>query len=233
MFANFAFSLQMLEHLYPCDHCGGRPTIGRSQRLIDCGENRLWDFSAFGRYAGPPEIGDVMPRPPEAPKTEKLVCIYCTGCGMQTPWEVTTDDELGAKNQCVSVWNGRLNRPPVESGDLRALVERELGACDTQMVLDLFSRADGDWNELGPIFKMLAQRLVDATVVTIDTWPIAPILEDAARYRKLVQLAKWIKIDGHDYVQFPKISSPPEHDDFLFEDRIAMAVDAMPDRDRW
>jgi hypothetical protein len=59
------------------------------------------------------------------------------------------------------------------------------------------------------------------------------VLEDAARYRKLVQLAKWVEIDGHDYVQFPKISSPSEHRDFLFEDRIAMAVDAMPDRDRW
>lgn len=76
----------MLEHLYPCGHCGERPRIGRSQRLIDCEENRLYDYSTFGRYAGPPEIGDVLPRPPEAPKTEKLVCIYCTGCGMQTPW---------------------------------------------------------------------------------------------------------------------------------------------------
>ncbi|WP_239511557.1 hypothetical protein [Burkholderia sp. JP2-270] len=118
-------------------------------------------------------------------------------------------------------------------GDLRRLIERELGACDTQLVLDMLSRVEGDWNEIGPIFKMLAQRIVDATVVTFDTWPIAPVLEDAARYRKLVQLAKWIEVDGQDYVQFPKIHSPSEHRDFLFEDRIAIAVDAMPDRDRW
>lgn len=42
----------MLEHLYPCGHCGERPRIGRSQRLIDCEENRLYDYSTFGRYAG-------------------------------------------------------------------------------------------------------------------------------------------------------------------------------------
>ncbi|HDR9180717.1 TPA: Lar family restriction alleviation protein [Burkholderia vietnamiensis] len=223
----------MLEHLYPCGHCGERPRIGRSQRLIDCEENRLYDYSTFGRYAGPPEIGDVLPRPPEAPKTEKLVCIYCTGCGMQTPWEPVDEDDLGAKNRCFDVWNNRLNRPKLEADDLRTLIEREIGACDSQMVIDLLSRADGDWTELGPIFKMLAQRLVDATIVTIDAWPISPVLEDAARYRKLVQLAKWIEIDGHRYVQFPKIASPLDHNDGQFEERIAVAVDAMPDRDRW
>lgn len=42
-----------------------------------------------------------------------------------------------------------------------------------------------------------------------------------------------IEVDGEDYIQFPKIHSPNEHRDFLFEDRIATAVDAMPDRDRW
>ncbi|MGP8473775.1 Lar family restriction alleviation protein [Burkholderia sp. PR2] len=223
----------MLEQLYPCDHCGGRATIGRSQRLIDCPENRAFDFSQFGRFGGPPCLGDVLPRPPEAPLTEKLVCIHCTGCGLSTQWEPIGDDEIAAKTRCAETWNRRLSRPKAGENDLQTLVERELGACDAQLVLDLLSRAEGDWATLGPVFKMLAQRVVDAAVVTLDTWPISPVLEDAARYRKLVQLAKWVEIDGHDYVQFPKIPSPSEHMDFLFEDRIAMAVDAMPDRDRW
>lgn len=223
----------MIEQLYPCEHCGGRPTVGRSQRLVECDENRRFDFSQFGRFGGPPNIGDVLPRPPEAPLTEPLVCIYCTGCGMSTQWETIGDDEAAAKDRCAETWNRRLNRPKATDEDLRRLIERELGACDTQLVLDMLSRVEGDWNEIGPIFKMLAQRIVDATVVTFDTWPIAPVLEDAARYRKLVQLAKWIEVDGQDYVQFPKIHSPNEHRDFLFEDRIAIAVDAMPDRDRW
>ena len=80
---------------------------------------------------------------------------------------------------------------------------------------------------------MLAQRLVDATIATFDTWPIDPTLKDAARYRKLMQLAKWVDIDGERHIQFPKVPTPREHQDMLFEDRIAAAVDAMPDRDRW
>lgn len=152
---------------------------------------------------------------------------------MSTQWEAVGDDETAAKDRCAETWNRRLNRPAVTQNDLRNLIERELGACDAQLVLDMLSRANGDWPEIGPIFKMLAQRIVDATVVTFDTWPIAPVLDDSARYRKLVQLAKWIEVDGEEYVQFPKIHSPNEHRDFLFEDRIAVAVDAMPDRDRW
>ncbi|ABX19253.1 MULTISPECIES: Lar family restriction alleviation protein [Burkholderia cepacia complex] len=223
----------MIEQLYPCEHCGGRPTVGRSQRLIDCDENRRFDFSQFGRFGGPPELGDVLPRPPEAPLTEHLVCIYCTACGISTRWEAIGEDEAAAKDRCAESWNRRVARPRTTHDDLRRLIEREVGACDSQLVLDMLARVEGDWAEIGPIFKLLAQRIVDATVVTFDTWPIAPVLEDASRYRKLVQLAKWIEVDGEDYIQFPKIHSPGEHRDFLFEDRIATAVDAKPDRDRW
>lgn len=226
-------SNKMIEQLYPCEHCGGRPTVGRSQRLVDGDDSRQFDYSQFGRFGGPPRIGDVLPRPPETPKTEPLVNIYCTGCGMATQWETVGSDETAAKERCAATWNRRLSRPAVSEDDLHGLIERELGACDAQLVLDMLSRAEGNWAEIGPIFKLLAQRIVDATVVTFDTWPIAPVLEDASRYRKLVQLAKWIEVDGEDYIQFPKIHSPTEHRDFLFEDRIAIAVDSMPDRDRW
>jgi len=223
----------MIEQLYPCDHCGGRPTVGRSQRLVEQNGHPAFDFTAFGRFSGPPKLGDVLPRPLSAPVTEKLVCIYCQGCGMSTPWEPVGEDENAARNRVASIWNNRLNRPKVAPGDIRDLIEKELGAVDAQLIIDLLARNDTDWEERGPIFAMLAQRIVDARVVTLESWPIDPVLKDAARYRKLVQLARWVDIDGERCVQFPKVPSPREHQDMLFEDRIALAIDTMPDRDRW
>ncbi|WP_408530112.1 Lar family restriction alleviation protein [Paraburkholderia nemoris] len=225
---------KMIEQLYPCDHCGGRPTLGYSQRVVaQIGESGF-DYGRFGREAGPPVMGDTIRRPLGAPQTERLVCVHCGSCGMQTPWVAVKDnDEHAAMTECGLIWNNRLSRPPVNTGDLRDLVEKELGACDSQLVIDLLARNEGEWEERGPILKMLAQRLIDAAIVTIDSWPIDPVLKDAARYRKLVQLAKWVDIDGERYVSFPRIPTPPEHTNFLFEDRIAIAVDAMPDRNRW
>ncbi|PVX85804.1 Lar family restriction alleviation protein [Paraburkholderia unamae] len=223
----------MYEQLIPCDHCGGRPKVGRSQRLLSKLPNPQYDYTEWGRLAGPPRIGDRMARPPEVPKTEPLVCIHCTECGMATPWEAEGRDEKAAMDRCGAVWNRRLNRPEADKSDLQRLVERELGAPDIPLVINLLSRAEGDWNELGPLFRMLAQRLVDATVTTIDSWPIDPVLNDAARFRKLAQLAKWIELEGERYVQFPEVYSPAEDQDLLFEDRIAAAIDLLPDRDRW
>jgi hypothetical protein len=223
----------MYEQLIPCDHCGGRPTVGRSQRLVSKLPNPQYDYTEWGRMAGPPRIGDRLPRPPEVPKTELLVCIYCSDCGMQSPWEAVGRDEKAALDRCGRVWNRRLNRPEAEKTHLQRLVEREVGAADIPAVLDLLSRTSENWEEMGPMFAMIARRLVDATVVTFDSWPIDPVLNDAARWRKLIQLAKWIDMEGECYVQFPKIYSPAEHDVMLFEDRIAAAVDSMPDRDRW
>jgi hypothetical protein len=172
-------------------------------------------------------------RPPEAPATEPLVCIYCDGCGMQTPWKPCKEDDTAARNAVAEIWNRRINRPEAEKTDLQRLVERELGATDIPAVLDLLSRTKGNWEEMGPQFAMIARRLVDATVVTFDSWPIDPVLHDAARYRKLVQLAKAMEIDGERYVQFPKVYTHPEDQQMLYEDVVASAVDTLPDRDRW
>jgi Restriction alleviation protein Lar len=223
----------MIEQLYPCDHCGGRPTLGYSQRTIAPTVEAGVRYDRFVLGAEQPVMGDTMRRPLGTPPIEQLVCIHCDGCGMQTPWEVVARDEKAAMGRCAAVWNTRLSRPPVTTGELRDLVEKEVGACDAQLIIDLLSRSDGDWDERGPVFKMLAQRVVDASVVTIESWPIDPVLKDAARYRKLVQLVKWLDIDGERFVSFPKIPTPREHANFLFEDRVAIAIDAMPDRNRW
>lgn len=224
---------KMIEQLYPCDHCSGRPTLGRSQRVVEQDGYPAFDFTAFGRFSGPPKVGDVLARPLSAPMTEKLVCIYCSGCGMSTPWEPIGADENTARDRVAKIWNQRVNRPKVIAGDIRDLIEKELGAVDAQLVIGMLARNDTDWAERGPIFAMLAQRIVDATVVTLDSWPIDPVLRDAARYRKLLQLARWVEIDGERAVQFPKVPSPREHQEMPFEDCIALAVDAMPDRNRW
>jgi hypothetical protein len=50
------------------------------------------------------------------------------------------------------------------------------------MVIDMLSRNDEDWETRVPLFKILAQRLVDASVST-RRWAIEPVLRDAARYR--------------------------------------------------
>jgi hypothetical protein len=223
----------MIEQLYPCDHCGGRATIGRSQRVVEQDGFPAFDYTSFGRFGGAPRMGDVLPRPLLAPMTEKLVCIYCQGCGMSTAWEAVGDDENAARDRVAKIWNRRVNRPTVTESDLRDLVEKELGAVDAQLVIAMLARNDTDWAERGPIFSMLAQRIVDATVATLDSWPIEPVLKDAARYRKLLQLARWVEIDGERAVQFPKIPSRREYQEMPFEDCVALAVDAMPDRNRW
>ena len=116
---------------------------------------------------------------------------------------------------------------------MQRLVEREIGVPDIPAVLDLLSRTKGNWDEMGPVFAMLARRLIDATIVTFDGWPIEPVLRDAARYRKLVQLVKWTQVEGQRYAEFPRIFSPSEDGELLFEDRLAVAIDSLPDRDRW
>lgn len=223
----------MYEQLYPCDHCGGRPTAGRSQRVVAQLGDDEFDYGVFGRAAGPPEIGDTMPRPPSAPQTEPIVCIYCDGCGMSTPWEPVGQDMHAALDRVGLIWNTRLNRPLTAAGDLQNLVDKELGAPDIQFVLDLLARNRDDWETRGPTFAMLAQRLVDATVVTSDSWPIEPLLRDAGRYRKLVHHAQSVSIDGERYIQFPKVHNPNRDPFVLYEAEAAAAVDGLSDRSRW
>lgn len=222
----------MYEQLVPCDHCGGRPTLGYSQRVARIGDADF-DYSVFGGDTCPPVIGDRLQRPPGYLQTEKLVCVYCAGCGMTTPWEPVGNDEKAAMTRCGEIWNRRLNRPQTTEGDIHDLIRKEVGVPDTCFILALLAGNRDDWESRGPVFAELAQRLIDATVVTLDSWPIDPVLKDAARYRKLMQLAKWFVVDGEYHAEFPKIPSPKEHAQFPFEDRLAVAVDAMPDRDRW
>ena len=63
-------------------------------------------------------------------------------------------------------------------------------------------------------------------------WPVDTVLNNAARYRKLQQLAKRVYIDGIATIQFPRIAATGG-DEGSFENSVNLAVDDLPDRNRW
>ncbi|WP_335672012.1 hypothetical protein [Burkholderia sp. PAMC 26561] len=152
---------------------------------------------------------------------------------MQTPWEPIGTDRNAALDRAGVIWNTRFNRPAATKGDLLDLARKEISAVDIPYILDLLSRTTEDWETRGPIFGMLAQKVVDSKITMRDFWPVDPVLKDAARFRTLVQLAKFVYIDSIASVQFPRIPATGGDDDCSFETRIAAAVDDLPERSRW
>jgi hypothetical protein len=63
-------------------------------------------------------------------------------------------------------------------------------------------------------------------------WPVDTVLNNAARYRKLQQLPKRVYIDGIATIQFPRIAATGG-DEGSFENSVNLAVDDLPDRNRW
>jgi hypothetical protein len=84
----------------------------------------------------------------------------------------------------------------------------------------------------GPLFA-LAQKVMDGKITARDFWPIDPVLIDAARYRTLQRLARFVYIDDVPPVQFPRIPATGGDEERSFEDRAAAAVDDLPERSRW
>jgi hypothetical protein len=224
----------MTDELFPCGHCGGNWAFGWSQRALARPSAPQLDFSKIGTGAGRALImDDLERRPPTEPPTETVVCIVCSDCGMQTPWVPVGDDKHAALDEAGKIWNTRLNRPVATKGDILDLIRKEISAVDVPYIIDLLARSSDCWEERGPIFAMLAQKVVDSKITMRDFWPIDPVLTDAARYRKLVQLAKFVYIDAIESVQFPRIPATGGEEERSFEDRIASAVDDLPDRSRW
>jgi len=152
---------------------------------------------------------------------------------MQTPWQTVDDDKHAALERAGKIWNTRCDRPVATEGDVLDLIRKEISAIDAPFVLDLLSRTTEDWETRGPLFAMLAQKIVDSKITMRDYWPVDPVLIDAARYRKLAQLAKFVYLDTVASVQFPRIPATGGEDERSFEDRVAAAVDDLPDRNRW
>ena len=224
----------MTDELFPCDHCGGNWAFGWSQRVIGRPSAPQLDFSKLGTGAGRALImADLEPRPPTDPPTEKVVCIVCSDCGMQTPWIPVGSDQHAALDQAGVIWNNRLNRPAATKGDILDLARKEISAVDVPYIIDVLSRTTEEWEERGPLLAMLAQKVVDSKITMRDFWPIDRVLIDSARYRKLVQLAEFVYIDGVESIQFPRIPATGGEEERSFEDQIASAVDDLPDRCRW
>lgn len=224
----------MTDELFPCAHCGGNWAFGWSQRVIGRPSKPKFDFSQIGTGAGRALImGDTASRPPEDPPTENVCCIVCEDCGMQTPWIPIGDNKNAALDKAGEIWNQRLNRPAATDGDLLDLIRKEITPVDAPYVLDLLARTTDGWEKRGPVFAMLAQKIVDGKITMRDFWPIDPVLIDAARYRTLQQLAKFVYIDGVASVQFPRIPATGGEEERSFEDRVGAAVDDLPERSRW
>ena len=224
----------MTDQLFPCAHCGGNWSFGWSQRVIGTRSKPALDFSQIGTGAGRALImNDTERRPPSEPPTEAVCCIVCEDCGMQTPWFSIGDDKNAALDQAGKIWNQRLNRPAATDGDLLDLIRKEVSPVDAPYVLDLLARTEGDWETRGPIFAMLAQKIVDGKITARDFWPVDPVLIDAARYRTLQQLARFVYIDGVPSVQFPRIPATGGDEECSFETRVSAAVDDLPQRSRW
>ncbi|SAK96104.1 hypothetical protein AWB75_06982 [Caballeronia catudaia] len=221
----------MTDELFPCDHCGGAWAFGFSQRLIGRPSAPERDFSRLGSSLAP-ATHDMEARSLYEAPTEKVCCIYCEECGMQTPWIATGNDRHAALDQAGEIWNARMRRPTAKEGDLLKLVRKEISAVDAAFLIDLLSRNEDDWEKRGPIFGMIAKKIADSKITMSEYWPVDPVLNDAARYRKLQQLARRIYIDGIASIQFPRIPATGG-DEGNFENSVNLAVDDLPDRNRW
>jgi hypothetical protein len=221
----------MTDELFPCDHCGGAWAFGFSHRVIGRPSTPEQDFSHLGSTLAPATY-DMEARSLDEAPTEKVCCIYCEECGMQTPWIAAGNDRHAALDQAGKIWNARMRRPKAKEGDLLRLVRKEISAVDAELLIDLLSRNEDDWEKRGPIFGMIAKKISDSKITMSEYWPVDKVLNDAARYRKLQQLAKRIYIDGIASILFPRIPATGG-DEGNFENSVNLAVDDLPDRNRW
>jgi hypothetical protein len=215
----------MFEQLYPCPCCRGVPKIGRSTKEVE-------DENALKQPRAHPL------RLVKTPVVERYACIMCSKCGLSTKWVLVDEaNENAAYDECGRLWNTRADRLPVKQKSLEDLIQKEVNIKDIPYILALLARNDGEWEERGPILAQLAQRVLDAKVVTRKWWPINPTLEDASRYRKLMGNSTVERDDegqGPSRIVFPSVPLSEEFgDDVPYDKIISQAIDALPDRERW
>jgi hypothetical protein len=214
----------MIERLYPCPCCGGAPQVGHGHRVVEAEE-----FPGGTKELRPYPLRLVTP-----PVTQSLINIHCEKCLLSTPWLEIGSDESEILDMAGRQWNSRVDRVPVHPGTVEDLIEQVVGAEDISLLLALLAKNDGDWEQRGPILSAFAQRVIDATIVTREWWPITPTLEDADRYRKLISLGtvRVIPFDGEG-LSFPEIKPSADTRGFALEVRAADAIDHLPERNRW
>jgi hypothetical protein len=163
-----------------------------------------------------------------------MVRLHCQTCFMSTPKIPITANRNAAVTELVNIWNTRPNRVETTAGSIEDLIKKEVRSIDTPLVMELLARNTEDWEARGPLLSALAAKCIDSSLAYSDWWPMESLIKDAARYRKLLQLGKFYIIDGKQTLRFPAIDAiEPDDHPRTFDTVANMAIDALPDRDRW
>ncbi len=164
----------------------------------------------------------------------KEAVIVCTQCGIGTPPVQIVTTKEAAYDELALVWNRRIEYRPTDQHELASIARRQLMPVDIPMLLDTIARNTVDWETRGPIFAALAAQLARPVPPGTAEVPMATVLEDAGRYRKLVRLAKVIYVDGRPWIRFEPLDAlgaellEGEEDAFARMDvYVARAVDAL------
>ncbi|KAF7961884.1 hypothetical protein AWV80_28380 [Cupriavidus sp. UYMU48A] len=135
--------------------------------------------------------------------------IVCTGCGIYTPPQSLDEGHDRAFAVLKGIWNTRVTPRPTGQHELSAIVRKELSSSDLGTVLGLIARNEENWEERGPLFAAMADKLLQPEPFLQDLLPVETLLRDADRYRKLMRRAKIIQIDGRPWVQIEPIDALP------------------------
>jgi hypothetical protein len=163
-----------------------------------------------------------------------MVRLHCQSCFISTPKIPYTQDRNVALTELVTIWNARPNRIPTTQGSIEDLVNKEIKAIDTPFVMELLARNTEDWETRGPLLAMLAAKCIDSGMAYSDWWPAEPVIKDAERFRKLLATGKIYTIERKKTLRFPPIDVVEPEDELCGYDTLAyLAIDALPDRDRW
>ncbi|NKA72504.1 hypothetical protein GO285_01378 [Ralstonia solanacearum] len=164
----------------------------------------------------------------------KEAVIVCTQCGIGTPPAQIATTKEAAFVELAEIWNRRVAYRPTDKHELASIARRELTSADIPMLLDAIARNTMDWETRGPMFAALAAQVTRPIALSAPEVPMATVLEDAGRYRKLVRLAKVIYVDGRPWVRFEPLDAFGaellESDDDAFARMdvfVARAVDAL------
>lgn len=164
----------------------------------------------------------------------KEAVIVCTQCGIGTPPVQIVTTKEAAYDELAASWNRRVEYRPTDQHELASIARRQLTPVDIPMLLDAIARNSVDWETRGPIFAALAAQLTRPVAPGAAEVPMATVLEDAGRYRKLVRLAKVIYVDGRPWIRFEPLDAlgaelvEGDEDAFARMDVfVARAVDAL------
>jgi hypothetical protein len=78
-----------------------------------------------------------------------------------------------------------------------------------------------------------AAKCIDSSLAWNDYWPIDMVVNDASRFRKLLQLGSFYTIEGKRTLRFEPIDAAATDEPMTYEPAACASIDALPDRDRW